>query len=145
MLNPNHETNSLLEAAGIAKIKRPSSVEEVLRRPGVHWNDLAPVVGLKTLRADAAEQVEIDIKYAGYVDRAQRRVLDAQQMERVRVPAGIDWLNVDALSWEVRERLQKVQPQTLGQVHRIPGVTAAAVNVVAALVGRMRSGSAQTR
>ena len=66
-------------------------------------------------------------------------------MERVRVPEGIDWLSVEALSWEVRERLQKVQPQTLGQVHRIPGVTAAAVNVVAALVGRLRSEKRQTR
>ena len=137
MLNPNTQTNAAMEQAGLKPLKRPSSVEEILRRPGVLWNQLAPVAGLDTILPAAAEQVEIDVKYAGYVARAQRRVLDTSQMERVRVPDGIDWLTIDALSWEVRERLQSLQPKTLGQVHRMPGVTAAAV-VVAALVSRLR-------
>jgi len=138
MMNPSLATNVAMEQAGMKPLKRPSSVEEVLRRPSVQWNQLAPVAGLKTISPAAAEQVEIDVKYAGYVARAKRRVLDTKQMERVRVPDGIDWLTIEALSWEVRERLQVLQPKTLGQVHRMPGVTAAAVNVVAALVGRIR-------
>lgn len=138
-LTPSVETNKKLEAVGLAPLKRPSTLEEILRRPGVKWNILASVVDLEPVLPEAAEQVEIDVRYAGYVDRAQRRVLDADQMEKIRIPGGIDWLTIEALSWEVRERLLSVQPKTLGQVHRTPGVTAAAVNAVAALVGRLRS------
>jgi len=144
-LTPSDETNAALKAVGLEVLRRPSTVEEIVRRPGVTWNVLAPVAGLPLLSAAAAEQVEIDIKYAGYVARAQAKVLDAQQMERLKIPAGVDWLNVEALSWEVRERLKRVNPSTLGQVQRIPGVTAAAINVVAALVGRMRAKKTQPR
>ena len=138
MLTPGKATNQTLKESGVGPLRRPSSVEEVLRRPGVCWEQLVPLMTVEPISAEVAEQVEIDIKYSGYVERAKRRVLDVTQMDRVVIPPGIEWMKVDALSWEIRERLTRLQPTDLGQIHRLPGVTPAAVNVVAALVGRMR-------
>jgi tRNA uridine 5-carboxymethylaminomethyl modification enzyme len=88
------------------------------------------------LDPDAAEQVEIDAKYAGYVQRAARRAEAEVRLDHVALPA-IDWRAVDALSWEVRERLVRHAPRTLGQMRRLPGVTPAAVDTVAALLSRL--------
>ena len=88
---------------------------------------------------DALDQVEIDLKYDGYVNRAQRRARQAKRMESVEIPLGTDWMALHGLSTEVRERLSRAEPRTLGQVSRIPGVTPAAVHALAAWLARERS------
>ena len=108
----------------------------MLRRPDVRWADLAAALDLPTLSEEVAEQVEIDAKYSGYVQQAQRRAERARGLEHVTIPAETDWAGMHALSWEVRERLVRYAPTTLGQLSRLPGVTPAAVNVVAAWLSR---------
>ena len=88
------------------------------------------------LPPDAAEQVEIDVKYRGYVDRAERRADLARSMEAVALPDDVDWSVLHGLSTEVRERLHRSRPPTLGHLERIPGITPAAVAVVAGWLAR---------
>jgi len=138
-LNPSQAVNRSLLAEGLTELRRPSTIEEVLRRPDVSWEQLARVADLPTIGPEASEQVEIDTRYAGYVERARRRAVRSTDLEGIRIPAAINWREVEALSWEVRERIERAQPENLGQLQRLPGITPAAVNVVAALVARMRS------
>lgn len=117
-------------------VERPCTALALLRRPEVDWADLAAPLGLPDLDDDAAEQVEADVKYAGYVARAERRAEEARRMEGVPIPTGFAWRELPGLSTEVRERLERARPATLGAAARLPGVTPAAVGVVAAYLAR---------
>ena len=76
------------------------------------------------------EQVEIDAKYAGYLEKEQEQVDKLKRLESVRIPDGFDFLRITALSIEARQRLSKQRPETLGQASRIPGVTPAAISLL---------------
>lgn len=128
-------TQQALVDAGIGAVHRPSTAEELLRRPGVTYDDVAGVLDLPRLTAEAAEQVAIDVKYAGYIARAERRASKDRRLDALRLPAEVDWAAVEALSWEVRERLSRARPRTVGQASRLPGITPAAVDVLVAVVG----------
>ena len=134
-LIPNADINARLETAGLVPIRRPSTADEVLRRPEASYPLIAEVAGLERFAEDVEEQIEIDIKYAGYVDRAEARAKISEQMDDVVIPE-VDWATMTALSTEVRQRLAKHRPTTLGQVKRLPGITPAAVNIVAAWLVR---------
>jgi len=133
---PTPERRARYEAAGLVPPSKQGTVGEVLRRPEVGWADLARVEDVPALDPDVAEQVEIDAKYAGYVQRAARRAAADVRLDDVVLPA-IDWRGMDALSWEVRERLVRYAPRTLGQMRRLPGITPAAVDTVAAFLARL--------
>jgi tRNA uridine 5-carboxymethylaminomethyl modification enzyme len=128
-VRPNEATRAALAAAGLGTLKRPSTAEEILRRPEATWDAVATVCDLPVLDPLAAEQLTTAVKYAGYIARAERRAAAARKAEDVELPA-IDWLAMTALSWEVRERLAAAQPRTLGQLERLPAITPAAVSVV---------------
>src|SRR5690606_23214928 len=76
------------------------------------------------------EQVEIQLKYAGYIERQAREVERQAHIENLKMPDGLDYLGVAALSMEVRQKLDKHKPQTLGQASRIPGITPAAISLL---------------
>ena len=80
--------------------------------------------------ADAAEQVEIQAKYAGYIERQQEEIERLRQHEQTRLPEDLDYASLNGLSNEIRAKLADVRPQTLGQASRIPGVTPAAVSLL---------------
>ena len=121
--------------------------EDLLRRPGVGFDTLtevaniagiSPSVSRETLRtefgqplADAViEQVEISIKYSGYIDKQNDDVARSTQFENLRLPDALDYAQVAALSYEVRQKLSKHRPETLGQASRISGVTPAAMSLL---------------
>jgi tRNA uridine 5-carboxymethylaminomethyl modification enzyme len=135
VVTPTPDTRARFAAAGIP-LPTASTAETLLRRPEVDWTLLASVLHLPALSEDEAEQVEADVKYAGYVQRAERRADDARRMEAVAIPASVRWAEVGGLSTEVRERLERARPETLGAVSRLPGVTPAAVGIVAAWLAR---------
>mgnify|MGYP002632415984 CR=1 FL=1 len=136
-ISPTPAIIAELESRGLGGMKKPCTAEEILRRPLATWRDLVEVHGLPEVDPAAAEQLEIDTKYAGYIQRAARRAVAASKMDTLKIPPNVDWRSVETLSWEVRERLTEAQPTTLGQLGRIPGVTPAAVNVVAGLLTRL--------
>jgi tRNA uridine 5-carboxymethylaminomethyl modification enzyme len=113
-------------------LARPATGTELLRRPELGYAVLAERLGLPELPADVAHPLEIEVRYAGYVERARRRAAKSADMERTALPRDVDWSTMPALSAEVRQRLAEARPATLGAAGRLPGVTPAAVNLLAA-------------
>ena len=123
-------------------IEREYNLFDLLRRPGVEYDALvgmndgkyqSDIVSRETLgelHADVVEQVEIAAKYSGYIDRQKDEVERAAHYETLKLPADMDYMQVSALSIEVRQKLQKHRPETLGQASRISGVTPAAISLL---------------
>ena len=136
-VTPTLAVQAGLEALGESGLRRPTTVGELLRRPTATWAALAPVLGLPPIGADAAEQIEIDAQYGGYVAVAEARARDAEKMEAVSIPADTPWETM-GLSNEAKAKLSKLRPTSLGQLQRVPGITPAVVQQVAAWLARAR-------
>ena len=115
-----------------APLVREHSLEELLRRPEVTYASLMSVegVGPAIEHEQAAEQVEIQIKYAGYIDRQQDEIDKQLRHETTLLPVDLDYAEVSGLSNEVRIKLSSVKPETIGQASRISGVTPAAISIL---------------
>jgi tRNA uridine 5-carboxymethylaminomethyl modification enzyme len=128
-------------------IEREYSLADLLRRPGIGYAEVEAIAGvarpdaqvsraalaaeLGAALADAVvEQVEIATKYAGYIDKQVEEVERAAHYEHLRLPEDLDYQQVTALSFEVRQKLSKHRPETLGQASRISGITPAAVSLL---------------
>jgi tRNA uridine 5-carboxymethylaminomethyl modification enzyme len=116
-----------------APLSRETSALELLRRPEVRYATLTslPRVGGADVTPVVAEQVEIQVRYAGYIARQQEEVSRARRQEETALPEGFDFAAVSGLSNEVRQKLQQLRPATLGQASRIPGMTPAAISLLA--------------
>jgi tRNA uridine 5-carboxymethylaminomethyl modification enzyme len=119
------------------QIEREYALIDLLRRPNVTYKTLMTLENQQgekfcapELDAAVVEQVEIQVKYAGYIDRQAKEVERHEHYENLRLPESIDYLAIAALSMEVRQKLNKHQPQTLGQASRIAGVTPAAISLL---------------
>jgi tRNA uridine 5-carboxymethylaminomethyl modification enzyme len=119
-------------------MEREYSLADLLRRPNVDYQGLMSLQAIDgrkftppELLADAVrEQIEIQLKYAGYIDRQAREVQRHEHFENLKLPAALDYMQVKALSMEVRQKLNKHRPETLGQASRIAGVTPAAISLL---------------
>ncbi len=113
-------------------IEREYSLYDLLRRPDVHYYGLMtlPGAGPGLERKELAEQVEIQAKYQGYIERQQEDVRRRQEHENLRLPEDLDYSSVRGLSIEVTQKLSKHRPETLGQAGRISGVTPAAISLL---------------
>ncbi len=126
-----------LERLRLQDLKNGASLEELLRRPEISFGDLDfldPV--LAGLSEEVRDELETGIKYAGYIRRQQEQVERFRRLEDLGIPTGFDFEAVHGLSAEVREKLKLVAPRTLGQAGRIPGVTPAAIAILAVLLRR---------
>lgn len=111
-----------------------SSLATRLARPGVRYHDLPTA---KTdLPAEVVEQLEIRVKYQGYIEQEERAAVRAKGEEAVRIPVWIDYSKIPALRFESREKLTKVKPENLGQAGRIPGVNPADIAVLSLIIKR---------
>ena len=123
---PSPALSALLAERGTADVTDGCSLIALLRRPELHYADLAPFdPGWPALPADIAEQVEISVKYEGYIRRQLAQVEDFRRMERHMLPAGLNYSAISGLRLEAREKLNDVQPLDLGQASRISGVSPA--------------------
>jgi tRNA uridine 5-carboxymethylaminomethyl modification enzyme len=113
-------------------IEHEYSLFELLRRPNLNYTQVLTLPGGGASAADprVAEQVEIAAKYQGYIDRQNEEVDRQREQETLRLPADIDYSLFIGLSMEVRQRLQKARPETLGQAARLQGITPAAISVL---------------
>ena len=102
-----------------------------LRRPEVGYADLRALDPGAVVDAEVARQVEVEAKYEGYIHRMLAEIARLKRFEAELIPAGLDYRAVPGLSTEIRERLQEVRPRSLGQASRVPGVTPAAVSILA--------------
>jgi tRNA uridine 5-carboxymethylaminomethyl modification enzyme len=114
------------------QIEREYSLLDLLRRPQVRYRELMTLPGAGAPVADSqvAEQVEIQAKYQGYIERQQEEIARHRHYETMRLPQDIDYAAVHGLSMEVRQKLAKHLPETLGQAARISGVTPAAISLL---------------
>lgn len=111
-------------------LAREYSLADLLKRPELRYADVAGLKGEPLVDAQAAEQVEIQAKYAGYIDRQQEDIERLRRHEDTPLPADLDYQAVDGLSHEVRQKLSDARPATLARASRIPGVTPAAVSLL---------------
>jgi tRNA uridine 5-carboxymethylaminomethyl modification enzyme len=122
---------AFLDGHRLADIQKGTTLEHLLRRPEITYADLAVFDDVsRETRSDVGEQVEIQIKYHGYIQRQMDQIERSRGMEHTRIPDGLDYSSIKGLTSEVREKLQRCRPDTLGQASRIPGITPAAISVV---------------
>jgi tRNA uridine 5-carboxymethylaminomethyl modification enzyme len=122
---------------GLEGLNNGASLEELLRRPELGLDDLLFLDGqLAALPVEVRNELETTVKYEGYIRRQQDQVERTRRMEAQLIPADFDYAAVASLSAEVREKLQRVRPHTIGQASRIPGVTPAAIAILAVLLRR---------
>ena len=118
--------NDLLTARGTTPVTDGCRLIDLLRRPQVSYDDLRPFdPGAPELPKAVAEQVEITVKYEGYIRRQMREVEDFEKLEQRVLPADLDYSNIQGLRLEAREKLNAVKPRNLGQASRISGVSPA--------------------
>jgi tRNA uridine 5-carboxymethylaminomethyl modification enzyme len=131
-INPRVLDAHHMQAVFGQELEREYSAQDLLRRPGVRYPDLMTLPGVGPGLGDqqAAEQVEIQTKYQGYITRQRDEVARLEQLETTRLPGNIDYRNVHGLSVEVQQKLSQQRPETLGQAARISGITPAAISLL---------------
>jgi len=130
---------SLKETLGVALSKEARALD-LLKRPEVNYQDLMKVAGLGPGASDikVAEQVDVQVRYAGYLIRQADEVERNQRNEGTLIPAGFDYSIVQGLSAELREKLQSSLPESIGQASRMPGMTPAAISLLLVFLKRHR-------
>lgn len=130
-VSPTEELNALLQKLGTAPLRSGTKLADLLRRPQVGYDALAGVDGRRPpLPRPVTEQVEISLKYEGYIRRQLEQVEQMQKLERRRLPVEMDYAAIGGLRLEAREKLAAVRPQNLGQASRISGVSPADISVL---------------
>jgi tRNA uridine 5-carboxymethylaminomethyl modification enzyme len=130
-VKPTPDVNAVLAARESAELSQEASLEQLLKRPELRYEDIIKCgPPEKPLDETAAEQVEIRIKYEGYIQRQLQQVERFSSLEQKNIPADIDYDAVTGLGSEVRQKLKQVRPISLGQASRISGVTPAAISLL---------------
>jgi tRNA uridine 5-carboxymethylaminomethyl modification enzyme len=128
--------SAMLVSRGEPEAKHAVKLSDLLRRPRVSYEDLAPFdPDRPALDRLVTEQVEIQLKYQGYIDRQQRQVAEAQRMESHALPADLDYDSLNGLRLEAREKLKQIRPMNLGQASRISGVSPADIAALMIYLG----------
>ena len=131
-IHPQHPSLEAVNALVNTPLTREQSLEELLRRPEVTYDALMAIEGVGPSVTDpaSAEQVEIQIKYAGYIERQHDEVEKQLRNENTLLPLDLDYREVNGLSNEVKAKLNDAKPQTIGQASRISGITPAAISIL---------------
>jgi tRNA uridine 5-carboxymethylaminomethyl modification enzyme len=130
-INPTKDHNEILHQWGSSPLKKEVSLQEILKRPEVHFKHLSTFDrSLESLPESVKDQVEIQVKYDGYIKRQLEHIERSKRLEEVSFPEGFDFGSVIGLSTEVMEKLSKIKPYSLGQASRISGVTPAAISIL---------------
>lgn len=131
ILSPSKELNDFLEAFGSTPLNSGATFAELIRRPEISYEALANFdPDRPMISANAAEQVNIEIKYEGYIKRQQRQIDSFEKMEHKRIPAEIDYDAVKSLRIEARQKLKAFRPSNIGQASRLAGVTPSDIAVL---------------
>lgn len=130
-LFPNEQTNQQLEALNTQRIQQKTSVADLLRRPDVTIRMLKNIVLFDDISEEAFNQVEINIKYAKYIEEAYKRAEKMKSIDGKVIPDDIDYDQIHNIAFEARDKLKQHQPKTIGQASRISGVNESDLSVLA--------------
>ena len=143
VISPSAALNELLEARGTSPVTTGVRLPDLLRRPQVDYKSLEAFDPERPQLPDAIwEQVEIQIKYEGYIKKQLAQVAEQARLEKTLLPEHLDYQGMQGLRLEAREKLSKIRPRSLGQASRISGVTPADIGVLLILLERERGGNA---
>ena len=141
-LKPVKETNAKVEEMGFKPLTDAVTAKEFLRRPEVSYKDVVAFIGpaAEDLDDKIIELIETEIKYEGYISKAMDQVAKMKRMEEKRIPANIDWDDIDSIATEARQKFKLINPETIGQASRISGVNPADISILMVyLEGKNRS------
>jgi len=141
-LKPVKETNAKVEELGFKALTDAVTAKEFMRRPEVSYQDVVQFIGpaAEELDEKIIELLETEIKYEGYISKALDQVEKMKRMEEKRIPANIDWDDIDSIATEARQKFKKINPETIGQASRISGVNPADISILMVyLEGKSRS------
>jgi tRNA uridine 5-carboxymethylaminomethyl modification enzyme len=136
------EINEMLERKGTAQVTQNDKLYKVFSRPQISMEDMKTISQFKEymeeheVNEDILEQVEVQVKYAGYIEKEKNNADKLHRLENVKIPADYDFKNIASLSYEAREKLTKIQPVTVSQASRISGVTPSDISVLLVHMGR---------
>ena len=136
-IGANEKVQNLLTSLGSTPLKSGSTLAELITRPELTYDMLAPIDKERPeLSSDVTEQVEIELKYEGYIKRQMSQVAQFKKMEHKRIPADIDYDAIPSIRIEARQKLKQVRPENVGQASRISGVSPADISVLLVYLGR---------
>lgn len=137
------EISDYLKSVNSAQLSQKRKLSEVLMRNNIYLLDLIEIISpLKkfitnnNIDREVIEQVEIEIKYSGYIEREKAIADKLKRLENIPIPDGFDFMKITSITIEARQKLSKIQPKTIGQASRIPGVSPADINVLLIFFGR---------
>lgn len=143
IIRPNTPVAKQLESFLSQPLEKEVRALDLLRRPEVNYEILTQIedMGWDPKRVDrvVAEQIEVQLKYAGYIDAQEKEIARTEKYGSLRLPTSFDYSQISGLSNELQEKLTRVQPETLSQAARIPGITPAAISL---LLVYLKSGKA---
>ena len=131
MLSPTKELNDILEAKGTTKVETGVCMADLIKRTEIKYEDLASIDKNRPVLTNAEkEEVEIQIKYDGYIKRQMHQIEQFKKLERKMLPQDIDYNEIKGLALEARQKLNKQKPESIGQASRISGVSPADISVL---------------
>ena len=144
-IKPNDDVNQFLKDHNSGELKDAVLATDFLKRPEVRYDDLMTFIPApaEPLERHIVEQVEIQIKYAGYIKKAEERVAHLKKMEAKKIPDRIDYDAIDGLATEAHQKLKKIQPATIAQASRISGVNPADIAILSVYIQQGRIAKVQ--
>ena len=141
LLTPTTETvDNLTNILKTGALKQPTSLADLLKRPELRYEHITQIVpSTEILSPAVTEQVEIQIKYDGYIQRQQRQIHQFKKLENFQIPDTFDYANVHGLKTEAREKLAKIRPASIGQASRLPGVSPADISILTVMLHHQRA------
>ena len=142
VLKPTPErlnATDLVEILETGELKQPTSLAELLKRPALRYEQIARLAPPQDALPPAVkEQVEIQIKYDGYIQRQQRQIHQFKKLENFRIPEAFDYADVPGLKTEAREKLTRIRPASIGQASRLPGVSPADISILTVMLHQQK-------
>ncbi len=136
------ESNLVLEAKSSAPMKQSDKIFKIFSRPNITMDDIRSFSGVQEfideydLNEEMLEQTEIQVKYSGYIDKEKNNADKLNRLEDVKIPGNFDYSNIKSMSFEAREKLNKIKPVTVSQASRISGVSPSDISVLLVYMGR---------
>lgn len=131
IIKPNQQTQDVIRQAGGSELKDGIRAADLLKRPEMNYNHIQALVPAdEIISGEIAEQVEIQIKYEGYIEKSLQQVEKLKKMENKKIPENIDYDAISGIASEARQKLKEVRPLSMAQASRISGVNPADISIL---------------